>query len=226
MTTVDESRVADLTANLEAVRARVAAAARAAGRDPDSVRLIGASKTVPAEELAVLVRLGLTDLGENRAQELLAKAPVLAALDAVPTWHFVGQLQRNKVPALAPHVACWQSVDRIALGEAIAKRAAGARVLVEVNLGAEPQKGGAAPAEVPSLVEALSSLGLDVAGLMTVAPLEGEPGRWFDALAALGDRLGLRELSMGMSGDFEAAIAHGATMVRVGTALFGARPRP
>lgn len=226
MTLVDERRAAELAANLEEVRARVATAARAAGRDPAAVRLIGASKTVPAEELAVVVGLGLTDLGENRAQELVAKAPVLAALDASPTWHFVGQLQRNKVPALVPLVTCWQSVDRLALGEAIAKRAPGARVLVEVNLGEEPQKGGALPADAPALVEALSERGLDVAGLMTVAPLEGDPGRWFDALASLAGRLGLAELSMGMSGDFEVAIAHGATMVRVGTALFGARSRP
>ncbi|MFM7059625.1 MAG: YggS family pyridoxal phosphate-dependent enzyme [Actinomycetes bacterium] len=226
MTGVDGPRAAELAANLAEVRERVAAAARRAGRDPGSVRLIGASKTVPAEDLAVVVGLGLTDLGENRAQELLAKAPVLAGLGVVPTWHFVGQLQRNKVAALAPHVRCWQSVDRLPLGEAIARRAPGARVLVEVNLGEEPQKGGAAPGEVPGLVDALGSLGLEVAGLMTVAPLAGEPAHWFGALADLAGRLGLAELSMGMSGDFEVAIAHGATMVRVGTALFGARPRP
>lgn len=226
MTEVPAARVAELAANLAEVRERIDAAARAAGRDPGSVRLVGASKTVPAEDLAVAVGLGLTDLGENRAQELLAKAPVLEALGAVPTWHFVGQLQRNKVGALAPHVAWWHSVDRLPLGEAIAKRAPGARVLVEVNLGEEPQKGGAPPAEVDALVDALRALGLDVSGLMTVAPLEGEPARWFAALAALADALGLPERSMGMSGDFEAAIAEGATMVRVGTALFGARPRP
>ena len=226
MSEASSGRAAELAANLAEVRERIAAAARAAGRDPGTVRLVGASKTVPAEDLAVAVRLGLTDLGENRAQELLAKAPDLAALDAAPTWHFVGQLQRNKVAALAPLVAWWHSVDRLPLAEAIAKRAPGARVLVEVNLGEEPQKGGAAPSEVPALVDALRGLGLDVTGLMTVAPLEGEPARWFAALGALADTLGLPERSMGMSGDFEAAIAHGATMVRVGTALFGTRPRP
>ena len=225
MTGVDPGRAAELAANLAEVRERVAAAARVAGRDPASVRLVGASKTVGAEELAVVVRLGLVDLGENRAQELLAKAPVLAGLDAAPTWHFVGQLQRNKVGALSPYVALWQTVDRLPLGEVIARRAPGARVLVEVNLGEEPQKGGAAPSEVPALVDGLAGLGLDVAGLMTVAPLEGEPARWFDALAGLAARLGLAELSMGMSGDFETAIGHGATIVRVGTALFGSRPR-
>lgn len=226
MNEVTAARVAELAANLAEVRERIDAAARAAGRDPASVRLVGASKTVPAEELAVAVGLGLTDLGENRAQELLAKAPELIARAAAPTWHFVGQLQRNKVAALAPHVAWWHSVDRLPLGEAIARRAPGARVLVEVNLGEEPQKGGAAPSEVPALVDALCGLGLEVAGLMTVAPLEGAPARWFAALGTLADSLGLPERSMGMSGDFEAAIAEGATMVRVGTALFGARPRP
>jgi pyridoxal phosphate enzyme (YggS family) len=223
---VEPARAAELAANLADVRARVDAAARAAGRDPVSVRLVGASKTVPAEDLAVAVGLGLHDLGENRAQELLAKAPVLASLGATPTWHFVGQLQRNKVAGLAPHVTWWQSVDRLALGSTIAQRAPGARVLVEVNLGDEPQKGGAPTVEVPALVDALRGLGLEVAGLMTVAPLAGEPARWFAALRALAEDLDLPELSMGMSGDFEAAIAEGATIVRVGTALFGTRPRP
>ena len=216
----------DLASRLDEVRERIAAAARAAGRGPDEVLLVGASKTVDVRTLASALALGLHDLGENRAQELLAKAPELAAAPQPPVWHFVGQLQRNKVGGLAPHVAWWHSVDRLPLGEAIAKRAPGARVLVEVNLGEEPQKGGAAPSEVPALVDALRGLGLDVTGLMTVAPLEGEPARWFAALGALADTLGLPERSMGMSGDFEAAIAHGATMVRVGTALFGTRPRP
>jgi uncharacterized pyridoxal phosphate-containing UPF0001 family protein len=103
------------------------------------------------------------------------------------------------------------------------RRAPGARVLVEVNLGDEPQKGGIPAAEAPGLVDALVGLGLTVEGLMTVAPLEGEPARWFAALRDLGERLGLRELSMGMSGDYEAAIAEGATIVRVGTAIFGGR---
>ena len=108
-------------------------------------------------------------------------------------------------------------------GEVIARRAPGARVLVEVNLGAEPQKGGVVPEEAPALVEGLGHLGLAVEGLMTVAPLEGEPARWFAALRGLGERLGLAQLSMGMSGDYETAIAEGATIVRVGTAIFGGR---
>jgi hypothetical protein len=205
------------------VRARVAAAAARAGRDPASVMLIGASKTVPAETLGAALAAGLTDLGENRAQELLAKAAVLAGGPTPPTWHFLGRLQRNKVAGLVPWVSWWHSVDRRVLGEAIATRAPGARVLVEVNLGDEPAKGGCAPAAAPALVDGLRRLPLEVAGLMAVVPRAGDPSRWFAALRDLAATLELRELSMGMSDDFEAAIAEGATMVRVGRAIFGDR---
>ena len=205
------------------VRERIATAATRAGRDPADVLLIGASKTVDPERLAEALDAGLTDLGENRAQELLAKAPVLARHPAPPTWHFVGQLQRNKVTGLIPWVRCWHSVDRYPLGEAIARRVPAARILVEVNLDAEPRKGGCAPGDAPALVGALRDLDLDVAGLMTVAPQTGDPRRWFAALRDLATALELRELSMGMSNDFEAAIEEGATMVRVGRAIFGVR---
>ena len=205
------------------VLARVAAAATRAGRDPASVVLIGASKTVPAEILAAALDAGLTDLGENRAQELLAKAPVLAGRSAPPTWHFLGRLQRNKVAGLVPWVSWWHSVDRVVLGEAIARRAPNARILVEVNLGDEPAKGGCPPAEAPALVDELRRLPLEVAGLMAVVPRAGDPRPWFAALRDLAGTLELRELSMGMSDDFEAAIAEGATMVRVGRAIFGDR---
>jgi pyridoxal phosphate enzyme (YggS family) len=167
----------------------------------------------------------LTDLGENRAQELLAKAPELAAEAAPPTWHFVGQLQRNKVTGLTPWVQWWHSVDRFVLGEAIARRAPGARVLVEVNLAEEPRKAGCAPNAAPALVGELRGLDLDVVGLMTVAPQAGDRRRWFATLRDLATTLELRELSMGMSDDFEAAIEEGATMVRVGRAIFGERSR-
>lgn len=210
---------------LAEVRERIALAARRAGRDPADVALVGASKTMPVEALNAALDAGLTDLGENRAQELLAKAPALAARVPPPTWHFVGQLQRNKVAGLAPWVSCWHSVDRHQLGEAIARRAPGARVLVEVNLAEEPRKGGCAPGEAPSLVAALSELDLTVVGLMTVAPQVGERRAWFAALRDLATSLELRELSMGMSDDFEAAIEEGATMVRVGRAIFGERSR-
>jgi hypothetical protein len=206
------------------VRARVADAATRAGRDPATVTLIGASKTVPVDRIAEALDAGLTDLGENRAQELLAKAAPLAERARPPTWHFIGRLQRNKVAGLVPWVEHWHSVDRPALGEAIARRAPGARVLVEVNLGDEPAKGGATPAGVGALVDGLRELDLDVEGLMTVVPLDGDPRGWFAALRDIGANLGLTELSMGMSGDFEVAIEEGATMVRVGRAIFGARP--
>jgi PLP dependent protein len=209
---------------LTEVRERIAAAAARSGRDPSVVTLIGASKTVEVERLVEALDAGLTHLGENRAQELLAKAPVLASHVSPPTWHFVGQLQRNKVTGLVPWVRWWHSVDRFSLGEAISRRVPGARVLVEVNQDAEPRKGGCAPEETGALVESLRALPLEVVGLMTVAPRTGDRRVWFAALRDLATSLQLRELSMGMSDDFEAAIEEGATMVRVGRAIFGDRP--
>jgi pyridoxal phosphate enzyme (YggS family) len=208
---------------VQAVRDRIAAAASRAGRDPAEVTLVAASKTVPAPRIAEVLAAGVTEIGENRAQELLAKAPGLSGEPVPPTWHFVGQLQRNKVGALAPWVQCWQSVDRESLGVAIARRAPEARVLVEVNLGREPQKGGCDPVDATALADALRDLGLRVDGLMTVPPQEEDPRRWFAALRELAARLELDELSMGMTDDFEVAVEEGATIVRVGRALFGER---
>jgi pyridoxal phosphate enzyme (YggS family) len=210
----------DVASAVDEVRGRVDAAARRAGRDPGAVRLIGATKTVPVERVRQAVAAGLTDLGENRAQELLGKAPALG--DAVH-WHFLGQLQRNKVKPLAPHVAWWHSVDRPALAPALARHAPGARVLVEVNLGDEPQKGGCAPADAAALVDALRASELHVEGLMTVPPREADARRCFAALRDLAEELGLAHLSMGMTDDYEVAVEEGATMVRVGRALFGER---
>jgi pyridoxal phosphate enzyme (YggS family) len=214
----------EVARNVAAVRARVVDAARRAGRPDDAVVLVGATNTVDAERVAAAVRAGLLDVGENRAQELLAKAPVLANEPEPPRWHFLGALQRNKVRALAPWVTCWQSVDRLALGRTITQHAPGARVLVEVNLADEPQKVGCAAAETPGLVDELRACGLDVAGLMTVPPHGEDPRPFFAELRELGDRCSLAELSMGMTEDFEAAIAEGATIVRVGRAIFGDRP--
>jgi hypothetical protein len=226
----DAATQLDVAARVAEVRARMDAAATRSGRDPSGVRLVAATKTVPVERVADAVAAGVVDLGENRAQELLAKAPALAELrgdrGADVRWHFLGALQRNKVRALAPWIACWQSVDRAALGAAIAERAPGARVLVEVNVAAEPQKAGCSPDEAAGLVETLRADGLDVAGLMAVPPHGDDPRPWFVALAALAARLELAELSMGMTDDFEVAIEEGATMVRVGRALFGPRPLP
>ncbi len=214
----------DVVERLAEVRRRIRAATERAGRAHDSVVLVGATKTVDVERVAAAVRDGLVHIGENRAQELLAKAPALAESGLSPQWHFLGALQRNKVRALAPWVQCWETVDRLALGRTIAQHAPGATVLVEVNLAEEPQKAGCTRAEAGALVEGLRELGLDVAGLMTVPPHGDDPRAWFASLRELGDQLSTRELSMGMTDDFEAAIAEGATIVRVGRAIFGDRP--
>jgi PLP dependent protein len=211
--------VSDVVARVAEVRDRIADAAARVGRDVAAVRLVAATKTVPVARVREVVAAGVTDVGENRAQELLEKA---GAVDGA-RWHFLGRLQRNKVRALAPWIECWHSVDRESLGIEIARRAPGARVLVEVNLAEEPQKGGVAPAAVAGLVEALAGAGLAVEGLMAVPPHDGEARRWFASLRELGSALGLAELSMGMTDDFEVAVEEGATMVRVGRALFGPR---
>ena len=221
MTAVDPAEVAR---RLEVVRARIDAAA--GGRE---VTLVAVTKGFGADAVRAALGLGLDLVGENYAQELVAKA---ADLDAdpvpgvVPLWHFLGRLQRNKVRHLAGVVAVWQSVDRAELVAEIATRAPGAAVLVQANLSGEAQKGGASLAEVPALVAQGRELGLDVRGLMGVGPA-GEPEAarpGFRALVALADELGLPERSIGMSADLEVAVEEGATMVRVGTDLFGPRP--
>jgi len=215
--------VSEIAGNVAAVRARIGDAARRSGRESSAVRLVAATKTVPVEQIAEAVAAGVTDVGENRAQELLAKAPTLAEPSPTLQWHFVGALQRNKVRALATWVAIWQTVDREELGIEIARRAAGARVLVEVNLGAEPQKAGCVPGDAAPLVDALRARGLRVEGLMAIPPADDDPRPWFASLRDLAARLELRELSMGMTDDFETAIEEGATIVRVGRAIFGSR---
>ena len=214
------SEVAD---RLAQVRERIAAAARAAGRAPEEVQLVAVSKEVDANAVAAAAAAGQHDFGENRAQELAAKAVVLDHDELDLAWHFIGRLQRNKIKTIAARVALWQSVDRLELGTEIARHAPGARVLVQVNVAGEEQKGGCAPGAAPALVDELRSAGLSVGGLMTVPPLAGDPRPYFAALRELAAHLGLATLSMGMSGDFEAAIAEGATVVRVGRAVFGSR---
>jgi pyridoxal phosphate enzyme (YggS family) len=218
---VSESDAGAIAARVAEARDRIAAAARAAGRDPGDVRLVAATKTQPVDAVRAVVAAGVVDAGENRAQELVAKAPALADTDAV--WHFIGRLQRNKINQLAPWVRCWQSVDRAELVDALGTRVAGARILLEVNVAGEAQKGGCTPAEAPALVDRARAAELEPVGLMTVAPATGDPRPTFAALRDLAGRLGLAELSMGMTGDFEAAIAEGATAVRLGSALFGPR---
>jgi pyridoxal phosphate enzyme (YggS family) len=218
---------------LAAVRARIDAAARAAGRDPSSVTLVAVSKTQPAEAIRAAYAAGQRDFGENYAQELVAKHAALADLDGL-RWHFIGALQRNKAKDVAPRAHVIEAVDRLELARELDKRAAAAgrtlEVLLEVNVGGEASKSGAAPADVPALVDAVRALPrLALRGLMTIPPEVDDPADarpYFAALRALAQEHGLAELSMGMSHDFEAAIAEGATLVRVGTAIFGARSYP
>ena len=223
----------EILARRDDLRARIAAS----GADPDTVTVVAVTKAFPAAVVGRALDAGLYDLGENYAQELVAKAAWLEDLvegdasgetagRARPRWHFIGGLQRNKVRLLAPHVALWHSVDRSSLVAEIAKRAPGARILVQVNTTSEHQKSGCAPADAPALVDSARGLGLDVVGLMTVGPAgSADPRPCFSRLRQLGQQLSLQELSMGMSGDLESAIEEGATMIRVGTALFGARPQ-
>ena len=227
-----------LEQSLRAVRERIAAAERATGRAPGSVRLIAVGKTFPAGAIRRVAALGQADFGENRAQELLAKAGELADLPL--RWHFIGQLQRNKAAAVARLGAVVHSVDRRSLAETLDRAAQqGDRpleVLLQVDLGGpegeEAARGGVTPGEVPALADAVATLpGLTLRGLMAVAPRGEDPRPAFDRLAALAEGLradhpGATELSAGMSGDLEAAVAAGATLVRVGTAIFGARPLP
>jgi pyridoxal phosphate enzyme (YggS family) len=228
--------VSDLAGNLESVRARIDAAARAARRDPSEVALLAVSKTWPADDVRALAALGQRDFGENRAQELLGKAGELSDLPL--RWHFIGQLQRNKAAAVARLGAVVHTVDRAGLAGTLDRAAQDMErpldVLVQVDLGGVAgeiaARGGAAPDDVPALADLVaSSAGLRLLGLMAVAPRGEEPGPAFERLAALASRVradhpGAAELSAGMSGDLEEAVAAGATVVRVGTALFGDRP--
>ncbi len=221
-----ESRVEDVRARIDG----------AGGATP--VRVVAVTKGFGAEAVAAALSVGLVDIGENYADELVAKAHDLDALlpagrdgdsgaagDAGPVWHYLGAVQRNKVPRLVPLVSWWQGLRRIEEGRAIARRRPGSTVLVEVDVAGIPGRGGCAPEEVESLVEALRLEDLEVAGLMAVGhpggAEEARPG--FRLLEALADSLGLPVRSMGMSDDFEVAIEEGSTMVRLGRVLFGER---
>ena len=193
------------------------------------VTLVAVSKSQPAGAIREAYAAGQRDFGENYVQEWREKADALAGLPEL-TWHFIGSLQTNKVKYLAGRVGLVHTVDREDLGREIAKRwgkaGARARVLVEVNLGGEASKAGCAAGSVPALVELLRGLpALDVAGLTCIPPPDEDPRPHFRELRAMRDRLGLAELSMGMSGDYPVAVEEGATIVRVGTAIFGERPR-
>ena len=211
---------------------RVARACERAGRKPDDVLLIAVSKTVETERIRLAVTAGVQALGENRVQEAKDK---VATLGRPVPWHLIGSLQTNKARDAVELFDWIHSVDREELARELDRRAhqreRRVKVLVQVNVGEEPQKGGIHPAELKGLLEAMTAFpNLDVRGLMCIPPAAetAEASRpWFKRLRDLRDAAGLEHCSMGMSGDFEIAIEEGATMVRVGTAIFGPRaPRP
>ncbi len=221
------AEVTDVAANLRAVRERIERACERARRDPAGVRLVAVSKTKPVEAIRAALDAGQREFGENYAQELAAKFEAFAPADPAPRWHFIGALQSNKAKLVAGRAAVVHTVDRLSLASELARRA-GEKVqdiLLEVNLAAEPQKGGALVADLPALLTAVRALpALRPLGLMCIPPAGQDSRPHFQRLRALRDELGAGpELSMGMSDDFEAAIEEGATIVRVGSAIFGAR---
>jgi pyridoxal phosphate enzyme (YggS family) len=223
--------VTEITDHLAQIFERVARAAERAGRAPSSVTIVAIGKQQPATAIAEAQRAGLVHFGESYVQEAL---PKIAALAAVPiTWHFVGKIQANKTRQVAETFDWVHTVDRLKIAERLSEQrspfAKPLNVLIQVNQGGEPQKGGARAEEVAELARAVGALPrLSLRGLMTLPPQSGAPARWFAELAALraslaSDGIALDSLSMGMSGDFEDAIAAGATHVRIGTAIFGSR---
>jgi PLP dependent protein len=226
------SRGDQLAAGLRAVRARIEAACDRSGRSSDEVTLVVVTKTFPASDVRLLASLGVHDVGENRDQEASAKVRECADLDVA--WHFVGQLQSNKARSVARYADVVHSVDRVRLVDALARgaRSAGRTLtaLVQVALDDAPGRGGALPAEVAAVADRLASApGLVLGGVMAVAPLGVDPGPAFARLARVSadlrdDHPGATWVSAGMSEDLEAALEHGATHVRVGSAILGARP--
>lgn len=228
----------DVAARVAAVRERIAAAARRAGRGPAEVLLVAATKDVDAGAIRAAADAGVTDVGENRVQEMLAKQDALRddPSGSRLRWHFIGALQRNKVGQVVGRTALVHSVDGPRLALALARRAAAAGIvqeaLLEVNVAGEPTKHGVPLEEVEAAAREVAGLeGLRLRGLMAVPPPQPDPERarpFFRALRAARDRVAARvsgavELSMGMTADFEVAVEEGATIVRVGTAIFGPR---
>jgi len=219
-----------IQAAIGAVRARIADAARAAGRDPASVTLVAVSKTFGADAVQAALDAGQRVFGENRVQEAAAKFPALKASHPDLELHLIGPLQTNKAREAVALFDVIESVDREKLARELAKEMARAgrrpRLYVQVNIGEEPQKAGVAPGELDALLEACRGLGLAIEGLMCIPPADQPPAPFFARLRELAARHALPVVSMGMSGDYAEAIAQGATHVRVGSAIFGVRPRP
>lgn len=216
-----------LSSPLEHVRARIASAAKIAGRKASDVTLIAISKTKSAGAILDLIAQGQCVFGENRVQESQEKWPAIRAAHPEVALHLVGQLQSNKAEEAIALFDCIHSLDRPSLVTALAKAQdkLGKRVpcFVQVNIGAEEQKGGCAVADVPELLQKARDGGIEVIGLMCVPPADIEPAPFFALLDKLADDHGLTQLSMGMSDDLEIAVQLGATIVRVGSALFGSR---
>jgi PLP dependent protein len=215
-------------ANLAAVQSRIAAAARAAGRAADAVTLVAVSKTHPAAAVRAALQAGQRVFGENRVQEALAKYPALRREFADLALHLIGPLQTNKAKEAVAHFDVIETVDRPHLAEVLAREMAraGRRLpcFIEVNTGEEPQKAGVLPAAADAFIALCRDrLKLPIAGLMCIPPEHEEPAPYFALLREIARRNSLEKLSMGMSADFETAIRFGATHVRVGTAIFGAR---
>ena len=224
----DPAAPIEVPARLRLVRQEIVLAAEAAGRDPDSVKLVAVTKTVPAHVIEETIEAGQRCFGENRVQEADAKWTALKERHPGIELHLIGPLQSNKVREAVGLFDVIETVDRPKLARALAEEMARAdkrpRLFVQVNTGEEPQKAGVPPAEAESFVALCrDTFGLTVDGLMCIPPFNEEPAMHFALLAKLAERLGVKQLSMGMSGDFARAIAFGATYVRVGTAIFGER---
>ncbi|MFZ5626002.1 MAG: YggS family pyridoxal phosphate-dependent enzyme [Bacillota bacterium] len=219
---------AEIAVNLARVREKIRTAALRAGRRPEEITLVAVSKTVPPEGIQAALAAGVTDLGENRVQELLAKQP---ELPPGLRWHLIGTLQTNKVKYIIDRIHLLHSLDRWELAREISKRASARglvlKALIQVNVSGEETKHGLAPGDVPVFYREVQELpGLQIEGLMTMAPfvVDAEQARpYFRQLRELARELGLKHLSMGMSNDYQVAIEEGATLVRIGSDIFGAR---
>lgn len=217
----------EIRANFAQVEARIRAACQRAGRDRGGVTLVAVTKTFPAEAVSAAIAAGATDVGENKVQEARDKKPLA---NGQARWHLIGHLQSNKAKDAVRMFDVIQTIDTISLAEKVAKAASAANkrqeVLLEINIGREPQKAGADPSEVESLAAAVARIDeLSLTGLMTIPPAGDErfARAYFAEMRKMGEALGLDHLSMGMTDDFEAAIEEGATIVRVGRAIFGSR---
>lgn len=224
------TEMAGAVARLAETEAKIADAAREAGRDPAGVKLIAVSKTFEAAEIRPVLESGHRNFGENRVQEAKSKWPQLKADFPGLRLHLIGPLQSNKSKEAVELFDAIHSIDREKIARGIAeemrKQGKQLELFIQVNTGEEPQKAGVAPRELPELLRLCrEELGLPIAGLMCIPPVEEEPAIHFAFLAKLAAENGLSGLSMGMSDDYETAVSFGATYVRVGSAIFGSRPR-